>query len=270
MQKTSRTPPVIAIENVESNVVRLQRRRAASREGIASLAEEIETLPDLMERVSNAARQMRYFALATKRFSFDDLTSSARRAGFFQIQEDPELEEASFQWASGTPDLIFSVSFRDPDRIATVAESQGDIFGLILTAYSHISTTSVEINPTVEDKELGHNALVFRDMLLATPGFDNMPAWAKYPEGFMPDAGGLVEMWRDGVSVSSVFGRAWKSILPRLIPIWETLQERWGSSRQISSVVQTITRGYKKKAGSRFLRGSDKEDRPQRGIHWRE
>ena len=231
MQKFSRTPPVVAIDNVETNVVRLQRRRAASREGVASLPEEIETLPDLMERASNAARQMRYFSLAARRFSFDELASSARRAGFILVEEDPQLKEASFQWATGTSDLIFSVSFRDPARISIVAESQADIFGLILTAYSHITTISVETNPGVEDRELGHNALLFRDMLLATPGFDDMPAWTKYPEGQMPDADGLLEMWRDGVSLASVFGRAWKSILLRVFPIWETLRERWYSSR---------------------------------------
>jgi len=231
MQKTHRTPPVVAIDNVETNVVRLQRRRAAARAGAASLPEDVNTLPDLMERASNAARQMRYFSLAAKQFSFDELTSSARRAGFAQVEENPHLKEASFQWASGAPDLIFSVSFRDPARISIIAESQADIFGLILTAYSHIATMSVETNPTVEDRELGHNALVFKNMLLAVPGFDDMPAWAKYPEGHMPDAGGLVEMWRDGVSLASVFGWAWEWVSPRVRPIWKTLRDQWYSLR---------------------------------------
>jgi hypothetical protein len=232
MQKTSRRPPVVAIDNVETNVVRLQRSRAATRDGNSSSPEESETLPDLMERVSNTVRQVRYFALAAKQFRLDELTSSARRAGFIQLEEDPLLEEVSFQWASGTPDLIFSVSFLDPARISIVAESQADIFGLILTSYSHIATISVEINPAVEDKELGHNALLFRDLLLAIPGFDDMPAWSKYPEGYMPNAGGLVEMWRDGVSVASIFDRVWKTISTRAIPIWGVLRERWYSLRQ--------------------------------------
>jgi hypothetical protein len=230
MQKTNRMPPVIAIDNVEANVVRLQRRSAAVRDaeirdGETSFPEGAEALSALMERASNAVRQMRYFSLAIKQFSLDQLNSSAMRAGFVQVEERPQREEASFRWASGPPDLIFSVSFRDPARISIVAESQADIFGLILTAYSHVSTVSVETNPTVEDNNLGPNALLFRDMLLTFPGFDDMPAWTKYPEGHMPDAGGLMEMWRDGVSIASVFGRAWKSISSGIHTIWDNLRD---------------------------------------------
>ena len=82
MQKTSRMPPVIAIDSVEANVVRLQRRSAAVRDEDSSFPAGAEALSALMERASNAVRQMRYFSLAIKRFSFDELTSSARRAGF--------------------------------------------------------------------------------------------------------------------------------------------------------------------------------------------
>jgi hypothetical protein len=231
MQRTSRTPPVIAIDNVQANVVRLQRRSAAIRDEDPSLPGQAEILSALMERASNAVRQMRYFGLAIKQFSLDELISSARRAGFVQVEERPQREEASFQWVSGAPDLIFSVSFRDPGRISIVAESQADIFGLILTAYSHISTVSVETNPTVEDNDLGPNARLFRDMLLTFPGFDDMPVWTKYPEGYMPDAGGLIEMWRDGVSVASVFGRAWKSIWSGVLAVWETLRDNWYPAR---------------------------------------
>jgi hypothetical protein len=230
MQKTGRTPRVVAIDNVETNVVRLQRRRAEALENVSSLPAEIETLSHLMERASNAARQMRYFSLATRQFSFDELSLSATRAGFILVEEDLQLEEASFQWASGEPDLIFSVSFRDPDRVSIVAESQADIFGLILTAYSHISTTSVETDPAVDDNELGHYALLFRDMLLAIPGFDEMPAWTKYPEGGTPRAGGLLEMWRDGVSLASLFSWVWKSISPRVFPIRGSPRGRSSSS----------------------------------------
>jgi hypothetical protein len=230
MQKTSRTPRVVAIDNVETNVVRLQRRRAETPVNDSSLPAEIETLSHLMERASNAARQMRYFSLAMRQFSFDELSLSATRAGFIQVEEDLQLGEASFLWASGAPDLIFSVSFRDPARVSTVAESQADIFGLILTAYSHIPTTSVETDPAVDDHELGHNALLFRDILLAIPGFDDMPAWTKYPEGYTPGAGSLLELWRDGASLSSVFGWVWKSISPWVSPIQETLRGRSSSS----------------------------------------
>jgi hypothetical protein len=236
MQKTSRRPPVIAIDNVEANVVRLQRRSAAISDASvraedASAFEEAETISALMERASNAVRQMRYFGLAIKQFSLDQLISSAWRAGFVQVGEEPQREEASFLWASGTPDLIFSVSFNDPARISIVAESQADIFGLIVTAYSDVSTVSVETNPTVEDNDLGPSALLFRDMLLTFPGFDGMPAWTKYPEGHIPDAGGLIEMWRDGVSVASIFGEAWKTFSSGALTVWENLRDRWYPAR---------------------------------------
>lgn len=226
MQKTSRMPPVIAIDSVEANVVRLQRRSAAVRDEDSSFPAGAEALSALMERASNAVRQMRYFSLAIKQFSFDELTLSARRAGFVQVDERPRGYEASFRWASGTPDLIFSVSFCDPARISIVAESQADVFGLSLTAYSDVSTVSVETNPTIEDNNLGPNARLFRDMLLTFPGFDDMPAWTKYPEGHMPDSRGLIEMWRDGISVASIFGRAWKSISSGALTILDNLRER--------------------------------------------
>src|SRR5581483_10793681 len=100
MQKTNRVTPVIAIDNVTANVVRVQSRAAASRKG-DSFPEQIDKLPALMERVSHAARQMRYFGLATKRFSFDELISSARRAEFVQVIENLGLREATFRWRAG-------------------------------------------------------------------------------------------------------------------------------------------------------------------------
>lgn len=236
MQKTSRTPPVSAIDNVEANVVRLQRRSAAVRNAAIrdednSLPEQTEMLSALMERASHAVRQMRYFNLAIKQFSLDQMISSARRAGFVSVEEERQRDEASFRWASGRPDLIFSVSFREPDRISIVAESQADIFGLILTAYSDDSTVSVETNPTVEDNNLGPNALLFRDMLLTFPGFDDIPAWTKYPEGCVREASGLFEMWRDGVSLASVFVRAWKWVWSGVLTLWETLRDSWYPAR---------------------------------------
>jgi hypothetical protein len=232
MQRTSRTPPVVAIDNIDYNVVRLQRRSvAATGEADASASVAIETLPALMERASNAARQMRYFGLAAKQFSFEELITSARRAGFTQLGKDPQPKEASFQWAGGEPDLIFSISFGDPTRISIVAESQADIFGLVLTGYSHIPTISVETNPTLENNELGRNALLFRDMLLTFPDFDDMPAWTKYPEKCSPNAGSLLEMWRDGASFASVVSWTWQSMLSRALTTWDALRDRWHLSR---------------------------------------
>ena len=229
MQKASRMPPVVAINRVEPNVVRLQRRGTGREEAVRP--EAIEELSALMERASNAARQMKYFSLASKKFSFNELASSALRAGFVQVAANPQLKEASFQWASGHPDLVFSISFRDPAGPSVVAESQADIFGLVLTASSQAATISVDINPTVEDGDLGRSALIFRDMLLSFPGFDDIPAWVKHPEGEIPEGGGLVEMWRDGVSLAFLFGRAWNSISPRVLTVWEQMRRRWYSSR---------------------------------------
>jgi hypothetical protein len=178
MQRTSRTPSVVAIDY---NVVRLQRRNtAAIGDSDASSPLAVETLPALMERASNAARQMRYFGLVAKRSSFSELRPSAKRAGFTPLNEDTERKEAAFQWSAGEPDFIFSVSLNDAERASIVAESCGDIFGLILTGYSHVPNISVETNPSLENKELGRNAVLFRDMLLTFPDFDGLPAWTKY------------------------------------------------------------------------------------------
>jgi len=240
MQRTSRTPPVVAVENIDNNVVRLQRRTAApSGDGEtsfptvedASLRATFEALPALMERASIAARQVRYFRLAARRFSFEELTSSARRAGFIRSDEDHRLKEAKFRWAAGEPDLVFSVSFADPARVSIIAETQADIFGLVLTAYSHIPTVSVETNPTLENKELGRNALLFRDMLLTVPDFDEVPAWTKYTEPDSPYLGGLMDYWQGGISVASVSGRIWESISSRVLTAWEAFRDRWFPSR---------------------------------------
>jgi len=140
---------------------------------------------------------------------------------------NPQSREALFKWSSGEPDLIFLVSFRDPASVSVVAESRADVFGLVLTAYSHVAGVAVEINPTIEDGDQGPNARLFRDMLLTFPGFDDIPAWAKYPAGRIPKASGVVEMWRDGVSLASVFGQTWNTILARVLAIWGRLRERW-------------------------------------------
>jgi hypothetical protein len=230
MMKAGR-PPLVAIDASEPKVVRLQRGVVANRDEKSSHAAGIEELPALMERASNAARQMKYFCLAAKRFSFEELASSAVRAGFVQAAINPQSREALFKWGAGQPDLIFLVSFRDPVRVSVVAESRADVFGLVLTAYSQVASVSVEINPTAESSGLGHHALLFKEMLLTFPGFDDIPAWAKYPEGQISEARGLVEMWRDGVSIASVFGRTWNAISPRLSRAWELLRERWFSPK---------------------------------------
>jgi hypothetical protein len=140
----------------------------------------------------------------------------------------PRTKEVSFQWGDGLPDLIFSVSFRDPGGMTIFAESQADIFGLMLTAYPHSAVVSVEINPLIEEADFGHNALLFRDMLLTFPGFDDAPAWTNYyPEGHIPRADGLVEMWRDGASATSMVGLVWNSISQRVDGLWQVLRRQW-------------------------------------------
>lgn len=226
MQKTSRKPPVIASNNVDANVMRLRRKSASILRNDTAPPEEVARLAALMDRVSSAVRQMKYFRLAATRFTHDELASSATRAGFILKAENAGLQEASFEWGAGAADLLFTASYRDPARASIIAQSQGDIFGLILIAYSDISTISVEINPTIEAGELGENALLFRDMILTFPGFEDVPAWTSYPEIAAPEAGGLLEMWRDGVSLASVVGRAWNPLADRLLTLWNALRNR--------------------------------------------
>jgi len=225
MQTTSRTPPVLA-RDVETNIVRLARSSASTPRDNTAPPSEVANIAALMERASNAVRQMRYFSLAAKRFTFDELTSSAARAGFIAIAEYPHLNEASFQWGAGAPDLVFTAVYQGSAGASIVAETQADVFGLILTAYSQASTISVEANPTIKNKELGENAQLFRDMLLTFPGFEDVPAWTSHPEVVEREAGGLVQMWRDGACVASVFGRTWNSISARVPSIWNALRDR--------------------------------------------
>jgi hypothetical protein len=226
MQQTSRTPPIVSIDTNRTKVVRLQRGGGAI-PSEDSPPEEVQALAALMERASNAAKQMKYFGLASKQFSLLELISSAVRAGFAQVDANVQSSEASFQWASGPADLIFSVSFRDTAKVSIVAVSQADVFGLILTGYSDADSVSVETNPTIADGDLGRNAVMFSSMLLTFSGFDNLPAWTKYPEGHIPGAVGVVEMWRDGVSLSSLFDRYWISIYPRILTFWKLLSDGW-------------------------------------------
>jgi hypothetical protein len=134
----------------------------------------------LLERAEIAAKQMRYFGLVARKSSFSELLPSAKRAGFALLNERAERKEAGFQWATGEPDFIFSVSFEHPDKVSAIAESRGDIFGLVLVSYSHVPNISVETKPWLANHELGGNALRFRDLLLKFPDFDGMAAWTKY------------------------------------------------------------------------------------------
>jgi hypothetical protein len=135
---------------------------------------------DLVERAEMAAKQMRYFGLVAQKSSFSELLPSAKRAGFALLNENTKRKEAEFRWATGEPDFIFSVSFERPERVSVIAESYGDIFGLVLVSHSHVPDISVETKPSLGKHELGHNALRFRDLLLMFPDFDGMPAWTKY------------------------------------------------------------------------------------------
>jgi hypothetical protein len=171
----------LSVVAVTDNVVWLKRTNgAAFDDDVASSCVAGNDLHALMERASHAARQMRYFGLATKLFSFSELIPSAQRAGFIQVDANAERQEATFRSPAGEPDLVFSVSFSDPAKVSTVAEARSDIFGLVLTTYSHVPTISVETNPSLKNEDLGPNALPLREVLLTYPDFDNIPAWTKY------------------------------------------------------------------------------------------
>ena len=137
-------------------------------------------LSGLLERAANAAKQMRYFGLVAQRSSFRELLPSAERAGFALFNEVTDRKEAKFRWATGEPDFIFEVSFEHPDRASVIAESCGDIFGLVLVSDSRSPNISVETKPWLGNNELGRNALLFRDVLLMFPDFDGTPAWTRY------------------------------------------------------------------------------------------
>jgi hypothetical protein len=134
----------------------------------------------LLERAEIAAKQMRYFGLFAQKSSFNELRPSAKRAGFALLNEDTGRQEAAFQWATGEPEFIFSVSFEDPDRVSVIAESYGDISGLVLVSLSHVPNISVETKPSLGNHELGRYALRFRQILLMFPDFDRTAASTKY------------------------------------------------------------------------------------------
>ena len=239
MEMTRPTPSVMPA--VDDKVARPQRKNYAVIGGsnAAFTAADETTLPGLMQRASNAARQMRYFGLVAKRSSFSELLPSARRAGFTPLSEDRECKEATFKWSAGEPDFIFSVSFNDAARASIVAESCGDIFGLMLTGCSDVPSISVETNPSLENNELGHHALLFRDILLMFPDFDDLPAWTKYPELHASDVGGFhwerifdfAPFRRGGVTVASAIYRNWKSISSQVSTTCGIFQDRWHRSR---------------------------------------
>jgi hypothetical protein len=144
-------------------------------------SDDAETsLAPLIERASNVARQMRYFGLLAKNASYEGLFPSARRAGFAALCDDTQNQEALFRWAAGKAEFTFSVSFKNPQAPSVVAESLGDIFGLILTSSSRAASISVETKPSIGSAELGRNASLFRDILLTLPDFDEAPAWTKF------------------------------------------------------------------------------------------
>jgi hypothetical protein len=136
--------------------------------------------PDLLPRVKMVGQQMRYFALVARKCSFNELFASARRAGFTLLSEDPQEKEARFRWGLSEPDFIFSVSFKDPEKVSVVAESCGDILGLVLVSHSHVADISVETKPWLGSDELGPNATRLRDILLTFPDFIATPAWSSY------------------------------------------------------------------------------------------
>jgi hypothetical protein len=130
--------------------------------------------PELLERAENAAKQMRYFRLFSQRGSFGELSASANRTGFELIQEDVFDKQASFRWAADAaqPDFLFHVWFENPESVSVIAESYGDIVGLVMVSHSNLAKISIEAKPSLEKCELGTNADSFRKILLRFPDFD--------------------------------------------------------------------------------------------------
>jgi hypothetical protein len=130
--------------------------------------------PKLLERAEAAAKQMRYFRLFSQKGSFGEMGASAKRAGFELIHEDAFDKEAGFRWAADAaqPDFVFHVSFENPDRVSVIAESYGDIFGLVMVSHSHLPKIGIEAKPSLGKHELGRNADRFRKILLTFPDFD--------------------------------------------------------------------------------------------------
>jgi hypothetical protein len=234
-----RTSPRLLTPAVDANVLRLQPKNGAATGDSFLIGTDETTLPTLMKRASGAGRQMRYFGLVARTSSFNELLPSARRAGFFPLDEDTERKEATFRWSAGEPDFIFSVSFNDAARVSIIAKSCGDIFGLILTGYSDVPSISVEINPSLENSQLGHNAPLFRDILLMFPDFDDLPAWTKCLEPHESDVGrfrrqtifDFARFWRGGVPAASAVCRIWKSISLQVSTTCGIFRDRWHRSR---------------------------------------
>jgi hypothetical protein len=158
-----------------------------------------------------------------------------QRAGFISLNEDMQRKEATFQLSTGELDFIFSVSFNDVAIASVIAESCGDIFGLILTSYSHAPSVSVETNPSLGNRELGRNALLFRDVLLMFPDFDGDPAWTKCLESHASDVGGgfhwetifdFAQFRRRGATAASAISRTWRSISSQVSTAWGIFQDR--------------------------------------------
>jgi hypothetical protein len=130
--------------------------------------------PKLLERAKLAAKQMSYFRLFSQNGSFEGLAASAKRAGFEMAYEDALQKVAGFRWAAdgAQPDFIFLVSFENSDAVSVIAESQRDIFGLIMISHSHLPKIGIEIKRSLERYELGRNAHRFREILLTFPDFE--------------------------------------------------------------------------------------------------
>ena len=136
--------------------------------------------PDIANSAETVAHQMKYFSLVARKCSYSEVPLSAERAGFALASEDPKNRELRFRWKLGEPDIVFSLSFKDSERVWIVAETGGDIFGLLLVGHSLSQSISVGTKPWLGNDELGSGALKFREALLAFPDFVESPAWSMF------------------------------------------------------------------------------------------
>jgi predicted DNA-binding ArsR family transcriptional regulator len=90
------------------------------------------------------------------------------------MYEETIMMEAGFRWAADGdhPDFTFHVSFENLDAVSVTAESFGDIFGLVMNSISNLPKISIEMKPSLEERDIGRNTRQFRKILLAYSDFE--------------------------------------------------------------------------------------------------
>ena len=122
-------------------------RVVSERGGFPAPASRDDLARDLSRRAKTVAQQMKYFGLVACKCSFDEVVLSAKRASFVLLSEDLQEKETRFIWNLGEPDFVFSLSYKETNKVWIVAESRADILGLMLVSHSRSPDISVETKP---------------------------------------------------------------------------------------------------------------------------